>query len=349
MHPVRNAVHLIALASVGAVGAGCREAPMPRVSVHQLDTPARLQAVSVVDDRTAWVSGIDGTYARTVDAGDTWEVGVVPGADTLQFRDVHAVSADTAFLLAAGTGDASRVFKTTDGGSHWDLQFVNPSPEGFFDCFAFWDAAAGIAFSDAVEGAFLVIRTEDGTHWDAVAAEALPPAQEGEGSFAASGTCVVTLGDSAAWVGTGNAAQARLLHTTDRGHSWTAVDVPIVAGAAAGITGVALRSPTRWVVVGGEIGVAEAATGRVGRTADGGRTWSQLDGPPFAGAIYGAAYADTAGAALVAVGPGGAAFSADDGDSWATLDTLSWWGLGFRGGNGWLAGPDGRVARIEFP
>ena len=348
MQPVRNAVHLIALGAIGAGCVGCREAPPPRFSVHRLETSARLQAVSVVDDRTAWVSGIDGTYARTVDGGATWEIGVVPEAETLQFRDVHAVSADTAYLLAAGTGDASRVYKTTDGGLHWALQFVNTLPDAFFDCFAFWNANAGVAFSDAVDGAFVVIRTEDGIRWETVGAEVLPPAQEGEGGFAASGTCVVTMGDSAAWIGTGNAASARLLHTTDRGRTWMVVGAPVIAGDAAGITGVALGSPTRWVVVGGEIGVAEADTDRVARTVDGGGSWTLRDGPPFAGAVYGAAFADSARQALVAVGPGGAAFSMDDGDSWTTLDTLSWWGVGFRGGSGWLAGPDGRVARIEF-
>ena len=67
-----------------------------------------LQAVSVVDENVVWVSGHRATYVRTVDGGATWEVGVVPGPDTLQFRDVHAVDANTAYLLSAGPSDMSR-------------------------------------------------------------------------------------------------------------------------------------------------------------------------------------------------------------------------------------------------
>ena len=107
-----------------------------------------LQAVSVVDENIVWVSGHRATYARTVDGGTTWEAGVVPGPDSLQFRDVHAVDAKTAYLLSAGPGDMSRIYKTTDAGQNWTLQFSNTNPRAFFDCMDFWDAESGMAFSD---------------------------------------------------------------------------------------------------------------------------------------------------------------------------------------------------------
>ena len=34
----------------------------------------------------------------------------MPGADTLQFRDVHALDADRAWLLSAGPGELSRIY-----------------------------------------------------------------------------------------------------------------------------------------------------------------------------------------------------------------------------------------------
>ena len=78
--------------------------------------------------------GTEGTYARTTDGGTTWHAGVVPDAGALQFRDVHAVDAETAYLLSIGDGEQSRIYKTTDAGLTWALQFKNPEPEGFFDC-----------------------------------------------------------------------------------------------------------------------------------------------------------------------------------------------------------------------
>ena len=64
--------------------------------------------------------------------GIDWTGGVVPGAADLDFRAVHALNRDTAWLMGAGPGDKSRVYKTTDGGAHWKLLFTNPDSGGFF-------------------------------------------------------------------------------------------------------------------------------------------------------------------------------------------------------------------------
>ena len=87
--------------------------------------------MSTVSPKIAWVSGTKGTYGRTIDAGKTWTVGKVPGADKLDFRDVEAFSESTAYLLSAGPGKDSRIYKTTDGGKLWSLQFENSDPAAF--------------------------------------------------------------------------------------------------------------------------------------------------------------------------------------------------------------------------
>ena len=86
----------------------------PTLTAQVSGTTRLLQAVSPVDEMIVWVSGHRGTYARTTDGGETWEAAVVPDADTLQFRDVHAVDEHTAYLLGAGPGDMSRIYQTTD-------------------------------------------------------------------------------------------------------------------------------------------------------------------------------------------------------------------------------------------
>jgi photosystem II stability/assembly factor-like uncharacterized protein len=344
--------HGLRFGLLAAVAVGCgssADSRGPERVPQQSGTSVRLQAVSALDRNTAWVSGVAGTVGRTTDGGSTWQTGVVPGADTLQFRDVHAVSADTAYVLAAGSGAASQIYKTVDGGVTWTQQWVNTVPDAFFDCFAFWDAESGIAFSDAVDGSFLIVRTDDGTEWTPVPPVGVPPALPGEGSFAASGTCVTVIGDSVALIGTGNAERSRVLRTTDRGNTWSISETPVVAGTAAGIASVTFRDQTHGVVAGGEIGVPDAVRARMGRTKDGGATWTATGGPPFVGAVYGAAYARSDAAdRLVVVGPGGASYSADDGATWRMLDSLSYWGLDFANGTGWITGPDGRVLRVRF-
>ena len=312
-------------------------------------TSALLQAVSPVSDRVVWVSGHRGTWARTLDGGANWVTGSVPGADSLQFRDVHAASADSAWLMSAGTGPLSRIFRTVDGGRTWREVHVAREAEAFYDCMDFWDARAGIVFSDAIEGRLLILSTTDGDTWTPIPADRLPAALAGEGSFAASGRCVVTAGDRHAWIGMGNTTESRVLSTRDRGRSWRAVRTPIVAGEGNGITTVAFRDTLHGVVLGGRIGAPDEFADAVALTSDGGLTWTLGGRPPFSGALYGGAYVTGAGPAIVAVGPNGMTWSRDDGRSWLPVDTLSWWSIGFASaGAGWAVGPNGRIVRVEL-
>src|SRR6185312_13581276 len=137
----------------------------PTVTPQNSGTTQGLISVSAVNSRVVWASGRGGTFVVTTDGGQTWRAGVVPGAETLQFRDVQGVSDKVAYLLSIGNGTDSRIYKTTDGGATWTLQFQNQDPAGFYDCFAFLTARDGIAQSDSVNGRFPVIRTNDGTSW----------------------------------------------------------------------------------------------------------------------------------------------------------------------------------------
>jgi photosystem II stability/assembly factor-like uncharacterized protein len=270
-------------------GLGAQETLEPAVTRQESGVSVLLQAVSPVSDAVAWVSGHGGTWLRTLDGGQTWRGGIVPGADTLQFRDVHALSADTAWLLSAGPGDMSRIYRTTDGGASWTLQWTNPEPEGFYDCLSFFDGRRGLAYGDAVRGELRVLRTEDGGEtWSLVPAGRLPEAQPGEGGFAASGTCVELRSPDLAWIGTGNAGTARVLRSEDGGGSWTASATPVAAGEAAGITSLAFRDDRHGIAVGGDLARPAGEAVRVTTTADGGATWTPAGSLRIGGPAYGA-------------------------------------------------------------
>lgn len=344
-------VGFLPLAGAGPAGLAAQEAPAPVVTDQASGVSVLLQAVSPVDDRVVWASGHRGTWLRTLDGGETWRGGVVPGADTLQFRDVHALSTDTAWLLSAGPGEMSRIYRTTDGGASWDLQWTNPEPDGFYDCLSFFDSRRGLAYGDAVNGALRVLRTTDGGEtWTLVPAEHLPAAQSGEGGFAASGTCLALRAPDLAWIGTGNAESARVLRSEDGGASWTATPAPLVAGEAAGITSLAFRDDRHGLAVGGVLTRPADDAVKTATTTDGGITWSPAGRLRISGPAYGGAWAPaTAMPAAVVVGPGGADWSPDGGRTWRRLDDRSWWGIGFApSGVGWLAGPEGRLAKVSF-
>jgi photosystem II stability/assembly factor-like uncharacterized protein len=318
---------------------------------QRIGTTALLQAISVVDSNVVWVSGHRGSYARTTDGGATWHAAVVPGADSLQFRDVHAVDASTAYLMSAGNGELSRIYKTTDGGATWRLQFTNHAPKAFYDCMAFWDADHGIAMSDEVGGNFPIIATEDGgSHWSPVDPAALPAALPGEGSFAASGSCVVTRPPGLAWIGTGNTSAARVIRTADRGRTWEVAKTPLPAAEGMGLASLAFRDELHGVAMGGSMTDTASLADDIAVTSDGGRSWTSVGRAPFASAIYGGAYVPGATTpTIVAVGPGGAAMSSDEGRSWVALDTAAYWSVGFASPDaGWAVGPGGRITRFSL-
>ncbi len=320
----------------------------PKVEQQVSGTTARIQAVSAASDRVVWASGTQGTYLRTTDGGTTWKAARVPGADSLEFRDVHGFDANRAVLLAAGPGDKSRIYHTANGGSTWTLVFTNPDPNAFYDCFDFV-GAVGVVVSDAVAGHLPLRRTEDGGRtWVAYQ----PPgyqavaAIEGEGAFAASGTCLAMGKDGSAWVGT--AKGGRVIQFGPQ--TSVVVETPIVRGAAtAGISTLAFADGRTGIAAGGDLAKPNEFLNNVVVTSDGGRTWTLAGRPSFTGSVYGLSYVPGRAGTVVAVGPKGAAWSSDGGQTWRALDGGDYWGIGFAAtGAGWIAGPAGRIARVRW-
>jgi photosystem II stability/assembly factor-like uncharacterized protein len=308
---------------------------------------ARLRGVSAVSDRVVWASGANGTIVRTSDGGRTWQNLTVLGGETLDFRDIDAVSERTAYALSIGSGAASRIYKTTDAGATWTLQFTNSDEKAFFDAMAFWDAERGIAFSDSVDGQFVILSTTDGGQvWSRVPQDVLPPAVSGEGAFAASGTNVAVIGKSAVWIGT---TAGRVLHSADAGRTWTIASTGIATGDATGIFSIAFRDALRGIVVGGNYRKEGEAVDNAALTSDGGTTWTPIKG--LSGFRSVVAYLPrTATPSLVAVGPAGADYSLDDGRTWTPIR-----GDGFHAFSaapgiqvGWGVGEGGRIAQLRW-
>lgn len=324
-------------------------APRLITEARSSGTDELLQAVSPAGDGVIWASGHGGTWARSTNGGDDWTSGVVPGADSLQFRDVEGFDAERAVLLAAGTGPLSRLLRTDDGGESWVEVFAMDEPEGFLDCMAFVDDERGWAYGDAVNGVLYLLETGDGGRsWARVSANRLPPALDGEGGFAASGACVAATGDGGVAVATGNGPHPRMLRLSGEGGAWTAVDLPLTAGAAAGATAIGFGQGGFAWAVGGAIGDPIAGA-RVALSTDGGERWTAGAPPAIDGPLYGAAHIPAHDpAALVVVGPGGLAWSPDGGRQWTAVHDSSHWAVAFaESGRGWAVGPRGRITALR--
>jgi photosystem II stability/assembly factor-like uncharacterized protein len=339
----------------------------PKLTPQVSGTTQLLISVSPVNSRVVWAAGTGGTYVVTTDGGETWKAAVVPGAESLQFRDVYAVSDKIAYLMSIGNNTNNfQIYKTVDGGATWTIEFTNETVNAFYDCFAFWTPDRGITHSDSVNGVFPDIRTKDGVTWESIAAN-MPPALPGEASFAASGTCITTEGERNAWIATGGSTIARILATTDGGNTWNAYDTPLVSSPSAGGISVAFRDHRNGILGGGDLSSntsAETATSN-----DGGQTWTLTNTPPVAGSIFCLAYIrgmrlgdngdyghefDRAVVVTAETEPnfssGEAAWTPDEGRTWFTLPEVSgYWAVAFANPKaGWFVGNNGQILKISF-
>jgi photosystem II stability/assembly factor-like uncharacterized protein len=320
----------------------------PRWTPLTSGVTARLRGVSAVSDRVAWASGANGTIVRTADGGATWRTLQVPGAETLDFRDIAAVDETTAYVLSIGPGELSRIYKTADAGATWTEQFVNRDPNAFYDAMAFWDANRGIAVSDSVDGQFVVITTGDGGRtWTRIPPAQLPAALPTEGFFAASGTNVAVLPPNHVWFGTGAASEPRVLHSSDGGRTWAVVKTPLASGPSAGIFSIAFSDARNGLIVGGDYKVEAAAVDNAAITTDGGATWTAVKG--LSGFRSVVAYTSRDGRNVIAIGPAGSDYSTDGGRTWTAMQGPGFHAFSIAPGAavGFAVGEKGAIAALE--
>ena len=305
-----------------------------------VDKAPRLQALNISNNGDIWASGTKGTVVVSRDKGVSWQQIKVAGSETLQFRDIWANGHDI-YLLAAGEAEKSRLYRSSDNGQHWQLQYTMDHPKGFINCFDFWDKDNGIVFGDSIDDKLFMLSTQDGgKHWQRIANA--PQAQEGgEGGFSASGSCVRISGNDGAWVVTGATKNTRLLQTKDRGQSWLSKTMLFPKGSTAGIF--SAMPQDNWLF-GGRMKTKDLSA-KVTALHKEQSIWQQVKGLPFTGAIYGSARSNNN---IILVNPEGAALSKDNGKTWQKISQHSYWVVEFdQQGNAWLAGPDGRISQWQ--
>lgn len=311
-----------------------------------VDTTASFRGLSVVNEKVIWASGTGGTVIRTVDGGKKWDVIQVPDAAKLDFRDIEAFDANTAYILSIGNGESSRIYKTIDGGTTWKLQFKNTNEKAFFDAIACWDKKNCIAMSDPVDNKFVLINTTDGgTTWKPMDTKKMPATKNGEAAFAASGTCLITQGKSNVFLVSGGAV-ARVFRSNDRGKSWLVADTPIIGGSqGSGIFSISMRNDKDGVIVGGDYENPTLEAKNFAFTYDGGVTWTPSTGPN--GYRSGVSFLDKK--TIVAVGSSGSDIRWTPKSEWLLISEESLNSVqSDKKYMVWGVGPNGAVVRKYF-
>jgi photosystem II stability/assembly factor-like uncharacterized protein len=289
-----------------------------------------------------WATGLNGVILKSLDEGKTWQRLHVDDGGSLDFRGIVAFADSTAYLMSIGDGDKSRIYKTIDGGSTWMLQYSGDRKEVFLDSIACLSEKECIALGDPMNGKFLLLKTADGDHWDALSTDNMPSALGGEGAFAASNSCIVWKGKDI-YFGTGGPA-ARVFHSPDGGLTWTATRTPLVQGnTSSGIFALGLDG-NRLIAVGGDYKEPDYPERVSAYSLDNGKTWQLAAKQPGG---FRSALAHIGAGRWVAVGPTGEDVSVDGGVHWKHTDSLNLNAVMILDADhGWAVGAKGAIANL---
>lgn len=278
-------------------------------------TDASFRGLSVVDESIAWVSGTKGWVGRSTDGGNTWNYKQVTGFEKADFRTLYAFDDKTAII--ANAGSPAFILYTSDAGNNWTVVYKNEDTAAFFDGIDFWNDKDGIIYGDPIAGRMLFLRTNDGgKSWQEFPRSERPVLEEGEASFAASGSCIKCMKDGKLVIATGGKV-SRLWVSEDKGRNWTTVVTPILQGGSSrGIFSFAFRDKKHAVIVGGDYKIDSLASANMFYTEDGGKHWQapQLSTRGYRESVV---YMDKY--TLIAVGPSGIDISNNGGNTWQPL------------------------------
>ncbi len=307
--------------------------------------------VKAVDESTVWAGGLQGLYLRTTDGGQNWTSGAVPGAEFENFYSVAAIDQNTAYFVASHASfpiTDARIYKTTDGGQTWTLQYQNTKPGAYFNSIAFWDKHNGIAFSDPVDGSFLVVTTSNGgATWEEVPAANLPPPLPIEyGGFSdGGGTALAVEGTSNAWFGTALGEPVRIFRTTDKGRTWTVANTPLSTNRPYwGISTIVFKDSLNGFAGCGGI---TNDSNNLAQTTDGGKSWSLVTTYQHRSPSTLVYVPKTSNLSLAVTAKDGSIYTLDGGITWRLISSDLYLGLTFASPTaGWATGWAAGVSRI---
>jgi photosystem II stability/assembly factor-like uncharacterized protein len=326
-----------------------KHVPTFRMEIFQTNTMHSCRGIAAPSRDRVWIGGGAATITSTTDGGLTWKQIVTPAPAECDFRDVAHLGNTRLVIMSSGPGTASRVMVSNDEGASWETTLVNHKPDGFYNGIAFRDAANGVLVGDPIQSRLTVMTTADGgMTWNAIDG---PKVDAGEYGFAASGTGVVLQADGSIAIVTGG-SRCRCFHLMPDGDAWQSVDIGISSGnASAGAFSIALANHGQAVAIGGDYLAPVKGEGNVAVSSDNGLTWSV----PAVAMPHKACVAAIGDSRFLACGRTGIAMSRDAGLTWRSLNDESFYTMsvvavaadaGDSGSTIWMAGADGRAARI---
>lgn len=288
--------------------------------------------IDVVDENVAWTAGITGDYSaspwvgyftdhsfsRTLDGGQTWQIGNFPSSGYGYFSDLSALNGNVAWLAYVDFNEGNKVFKTIDGGQTWETLDVPVSV--FVNTVHFWDATSGFCMGDPDAENFEIFTTGNGgDYWQRVPPADMPPILEGELGLA---TFDAVEGDNFYFI----TNYSRIYHSPDKGYTWEVWNAPVEAFPDAMTVG---NGGHCLVAMGDYIDTVNYnQIFHLYRTTNGGVSWEDLTPIDNNYAVSGLKYIPGSNNVVIGafrtnnlMGPFETRISEDEGETWTTIDT----------------------------
>jgi photosystem II stability/assembly factor-like uncharacterized protein len=319
--------------------------PEKPLSWEKMKTPtnASLRGLSPITEQIVWVSGSEGIWMRTLDGGNTWESGVIDGLDSVDFRDIEGIDANTA--IAMSSGQPAVIYKTIDGGKTWIKKYEGPK-EAFLDGMGFYKNT-GFAIGDVVDEKWMVLGTRDlGETWSWM--DTSPPGPVGGGSFAASGSGILVDEDNIWFASAGK--DSKIYHSPDKGFHWEKYNTPILQNEdSQGMFSLVKIDIDGMLAVGGDFTQADSSINNSIVSSDKGKTWTLTSGKRLSGYRSGVEFFSRFGW-LITVGPNGSDFSTNGGNDWERFsdDGFHAVKVDHTTASVWASGANGTVAKLIY-
>ncbi len=302
-------------------------------------TKTSLRGLSVVNDKTVWVSGSNGMVGVSRDGGNSWKWTTVKGFEKTEFRDIEAFDDKKAVIMAID--EPAFILRTVDGGDTWATVFHDSTKGMFLDAMEFWNEQSGRVIGDPINGKFFIAATFDGGQtWKPVPESYRPAADSGEACFASSGTNIRALTKSEAIFISGGLSS----HVFIRNEK---IKLPLLQGTeSTGANSIAVKNKKTFMVVGGDFNTKDSNRLNCSFTHDGGKTWLFPDTPPH-GYRSGVEY--LAKDTWVACGLNGVDYSKDNGKTFSWISNTGYHACrkAKKGKAVFFAGGGGRIGKLE--
>ncbi len=310
-----------------------------KVKLLTSGTKTSMRGLSVVDDKTVWVSGSNGTVGRSLDAGVTWKWMTVKGFEKTDFRDIEAFNKTTAIIM--GIAEPAYLLKTIDGGDTWQVVYENHDKGMFLDAMEFWNEQSGIVIGDPIKGRIYITRTFDrGNTWQGIPEQLRPLADSGEACFASSGTNVRKINNKEAVIITGGLVSNVLVRDKK-------INLPILQGKeSTGANSIAVKNEKTWMVVGGDFNTKDSTTKNMAITFNAGESWQFARIPPTG---YRSCVEFTRKKQWITCGLNGVDITNDDGNSFLNISKEGFHVVrkARKGKAVYFAGGGGRIGKLE--